>query len=61
MGRDSVEFDIDFHTTAMSAIDAAVSGFGDDDKIGFDFIFFDDIFPAEAVAIFFHNGEGEVD
>src|SRR4029077_1527496 len=51
--------DADFHAAAVAAEDRAVGRVGDDHRGGLDLVFFDDVLPAEAVAVFFHDGAGE--
>ena len=52
-------FDADFHTAAVTAIDAQAGRFGTDDEFGFEFVFINDVLPAEAVAVFFLDGAGD--
>ena len=64
MAGNTFNIDADFHASAVSAIDTAVSRFGGNDKVGlaeffvtgnFD-VFFQDILPAHTVAVFFLYG-----
>ena len=56
MAGDAARRHFDFHPTAMAAVNAARSRFGDDDEFGANFVFLNDILPRESVAVFFLHG-----
>ena len=55
MSRQSEKFHFNLHTPAMTTVDIQISGFRADDHIGTYAVFFDDVLPAEAIAVFFHH------
>ena len=61
MTGDSVHIDADLHTPSLAAVNAAVSRLCGDDEFRTDFVFIDDVLPAEAVAVFFLDGSGYKD
>src|SRR4029078_11874554 len=48
--------DTDFHAAALATEYFAIGRVGDDDHVGANLAFVDDVLPAEAVAVFFHHG-----
>ncbi|CDA97068.1 unknown [Lachnospiraceae bacterium CAG:215] len=56
MAGNPFHVDADFHTSSLSAVDSAVSRFCGYDKFRTDFIFIDDVLPAETVTVFFLYG-----
>jgi hypothetical protein len=49
-----------FHTATLSAINSQVGWFGADHKIRLDANFFDDVFPAKPIAVFFHHAANKI-
>ena len=60
MGGNPVKFDLDLHAATLAAVEAAVGGLGAHDHLGPDPIFFDDVLPAQAVAVLFDDTANEV-
>src|SRR4051794_40122472 len=57
MARLAQAGDANLHAATLTTEDLAISRIGDDDHIGPDFVFLDDVLPAQAVAVFFHHRE----
>src|SRR5690348_10748871 len=52
--------DLDFHPPAMAAVDAEFARLGDDDAVGPDAVFFQDVEPGQTVAVLFLDGAHDV-
>jgi hypothetical protein len=61
MGGEPLEADAHLHAAAVAAVDAQSGRFGDDHQLGADILFLDDVFPAQTVAVLFHDRAGEKD
>ena len=60
VGGDTLELDLDLHPAALAAVEAAVGGLGAHDHLGPDPVFFDDVLPAQAVAVLLDDAADEV-
>ena len=58
MAGDAFYIHADFHAASVASVDTAVGGLGGNDEFGTYMIFFNDILPAETVAVFFLYGSG---
>jgi hypothetical protein len=54
-------FHPDFHPAPMTAIDVQVCRLGNDDEFRLELLFVEQVLPAQAVAVLFHDRAGEID
>ena len=59
MSTDTIDGNKNFHASTLSSVDAKRSGFGGYNEIRPNLAFFNDILPAESVAVLFLDGSGD--
>ena len=58
VAREALRADLHLHPPAMPAVDAEVGRLGDDDHLGLQHAFLQDVLPAQAVAVLLHDRAG---
>ena len=61
MAGDAPEDDADLHPSPVAPVEAAGCRLCRDDEVRLDALFLDHVLPAHAVAVLFHDSEGEQD
>ncbi len=56
-----LDMHLHLHAAAMAAVDVHVGRLGDHHQLRPDFLFLDEMLPAQSVAILFHHRAGEID